>query len=32
VRGTVAIDVPAGAGGCAVEGFVNLEFLDAMRF
>ncbi len=32
VRGTVAIDVPAGAEGCAVKGFVNLEFLDAMRF
>jgi hypothetical protein len=32
VRGTVAIDVPAGAEGCVAQGFVNLEFLDAMRF
>ncbi len=32
VQGTVAIDVPAGSGACTVRGFVNLEFLDAMRF
>jgi hypothetical protein len=32
VQGTVAIDVPAGSGACTVRGFVNLEFLDSMRF
>jgi hypothetical protein len=32
VQGTVAVDVPAGSGACTVLGFVNLEFLDSMRF
>src|SRR5579871_4886780 len=31
-QGTVAVDVPAGSGACTVLGFVNLEFLDSMRF
>jgi hypothetical protein len=32
VRGTVAVDVPAGQEACTVQGFVTLDFLDAMRF
>ncbi|HLK10649.1 MAG TPA: PKD domain-containing protein [Candidatus Binatia bacterium] len=32
VRGTLAVDVPAGSEACTVLGVVNLEFLDSMRF